>query len=509
MPDGIRTQTRQRALLLGVITAWAFLLRVHGIGGESATGDEVFALELLDSPTLSDFLTRSSSFDPTARLAPLYGIAVYGWAALFGPGMVAARLFSVFCGTACVPLLYCVGRRLFGERAAWLSSALLATATVHIYYGQETRFYALLSLLSLLSMAAFLRAEQEGGRFFWGVNLAANAAMLWTHSFSPMFYLLQGAYLLLNRDRRWRRIAVWAAVHGTILVLFAVWLRILDYDPGTESLVYFDRPPGWKELASALVVFAGGRFSKENPAPYMPGYLSFDLVVGALFLLAAGVVVLHAFRRDGDESQADRRNTLFVFVWLFGPILLLFFVSKAWRMLFYPRYILYSSFPVYLLLARGCVGVPTRAWRRGLCGVLLCMGAYQALAIPRPWRPGYDRAAIDCRRDPEAAVLVLKPFNARAMAYVLGAERGRMVEYWGFRELCEAAGTEAAKDRPVWAVFYQWDNTNAFQAAMEARGLDATRHEYGGLPLLICYRVRLPEPDRGSLDTSGRGLQNQ
>jgi len=83
---------------------------------------------------------------------PLSYLLLHAWIQLFGDDEPVVRSLSVLFGVLAVPLIYGVAWQLLRRRLAGLLAALLlAVSPLHIWYGQETRMYALLTFLCLLS----------------------------------------------------------------------------------------------------------------------------------------------------------------------------------------------------------------------------------------------------------------------------------------------------------------------------------------------------------------------
>src|SRR5574342_446389 len=111
---------------------------------------------------------------------------------LLGHGTVQGRLPFALAALATGLLLYLLAARVFEDRAlATLAAALLVANAFWILHSRQCRYYALSSLLLLLSVAAFLR-WQRGAR--WGVPLFVLTAWLYFQadfgSFFPSVALL-------------------------------------------------------------------------------------------------------------------------------------------------------------------------------------------------------------------------------------------------------------------------------------------------------------------------------
>ncbi len=468
-------------LLLGLA------LRLWGLGGESASGDEVFTLTLLDAPDLGSFLERSFTYDPTARMVPGYGIVAYGWAQVFGPSMYSLRVLSILLSLGAMVLAFWLARQLCDHATALLATFFVAVSAPGVYYGQEVRFYALLGFLGVLSVALLVKALDSGGKRWWILYALANAAMLWVHAFAPLLYAVEGLWLLLFHRRPWKRLAAWALFHLALMACFALWLWLLRYNVEGETMLYYDRPAGWREVAAAVLVLAGTRFSNHSPAAYMPGGLSLGLPLGLLFVAGTAGYLAFVLVRG---TQTERRAAFLLGAWLILPAMGLLVLTYTWKMVFFERYVFYSCYAAALLLAAALMRLPKPRIRAA--AVTLCCAAflYQAIAAPRPFRADYEAAAAAIAAEPgPVRVHALKPFNARAAFFAADLTEEREVEFWGFREICAGTADAAQQGDTVWVLFRRWERTADFEKAMGGAGLSAERRLFEGVPPLVGYRV--------------------
>jgi mannosyltransferase len=157
----------------------AFLLRVYTIGRDELWFDEAisaFAVTFADWP---QELLRSNT-------PPLYYLLLWAWTAVAGLSETALRSFSVFSGTLFVGALLLFGRRIVGPRAALWSGLVAALAPVQIYYSQEARVYALLSLLLILGYAALWRALETSRPLWWAIHSLWALLALYSHYFAVL-----------------------------------------------------------------------------------------------------------------------------------------------------------------------------------------------------------------------------------------------------------------------------------------------------------------------------------
>jgi len=370
----------------------------------------------------------------------------------------------------------------------------------HIYFSQEIRFYALFVLLASISLWGLIRGLQDGNRWSWTAHLLSNALLLWTHTFAPLLLFAEGAFMVwfglrhgeLRRTAQW-----WAVIHALLLASFIGWaLLVVRYDVGEHARVLNDVPATWRDAANVLLVFAGGRFAKEDPQSYLPGGISLDRAILILLCAMTLFLAVRAIRgvEDREPSRTDwrdRDSLVLLVVWLIIPLASLYAIASLWRPCFLHRYVLYSLLAWPLLMGGALTRLPGRPLRIAAALALGLAYGYQNLALPRPFRADYQAAAraIETDAGPWTRVNVLKAFNAKGMRYSLPWPEERLRTYAGFRELCEDTVSEAATGDAVWAVFYRWDRTAEFESAMRAPGLCCNRHVFGGMPPLIAYRI--------------------
>ena len=173
-PDtaGSEWLTRERSLwLLAGIVVLGAAIRFSTLDQQSFWLDEATTWGIV-SHGLGHVL---STVPKTESTPPLYYVLVWLWAQVFGTGEVGLRSFSALCGTLTIPVMWAVGRRLASERIGLVAALVTAVNPLLFWYSQEARTYALLVLLSALSLLAFLRALEQPSRgrlLAWGAICA-------------------------------------------------------------------------------------------------------------------------------------------------------------------------------------------------------------------------------------------------------------------------------------------------------------------------------------------------
>jgi hypothetical protein len=137
----------------------------------------------------------------------------------------AYRFPSVVFGALTVPLLYLVGGRLVGQRAAVAAAVLLALSSWHIFYSQHARMYATFVFLFLAATLAIFTWQRTGRRTYLGVALLLSMLTVMVHLLGMLLVVVVLVPYLTSRPRvRW-----WAAAcvaGATVTVALAYNRRI-------------------------------------------------------------------------------------------------------------------------------------------------------------------------------------------------------------------------------------------------------------------------------------------
>lgn len=277
---------------------------------------------------------------------PLYYLLLHVWIQLFGVGEARTHVLSLLFVLAAIPVCFVAARALFGVRAGWVGALLAALNPYLTYYGQETRMYALASLLGLIATATFALGFAQRRRGWLPLFAISSALLLYAHNWG--FFLMLGtlaALALLWRTEPDRRALVRDALlsYGAIAVLYAAWVPTFVEQARTTGAPWATRPRV-QDMILSLSALLG------NP----PSAMAFAIVAGV------GVAALIGARWRAADGPAARATvaigtilgTSILFAWLASQ------ASPAWA----TRY-----FGVFLgaALLLGSIGL-ARAGRLGL-----------------------------------------------------------------------------------------------------------------------------------------------
>ncbi len=176
---------------------------------------------------------------------PLYYLILHVWMAIFGDGQATTHVLSLGFALLAIPVAYWAGAGTFGRRAG-LCAAILASVNPFLtYYAQETRMYALVSLLALVVAATIVRVFVFRRRGFLPLFSVALAALIYAHNWG--LFLAVGTVVALvpawraTPDRRaFVRDVVIA--YGTVAVLYAPWLPSLLFQAAHTGAPWSVRP---------------------------------------------------------------------------------------------------------------------------------------------------------------------------------------------------------------------------------------------------------------------------
>lgn len=253
-----RLHRRDWRLLAIAILLLGFGLRFHLLGVQSFWNDEGNSARLSERSVELIIEGTASDIHP-----PLYYLLLHGWRALAGDSEFALRAFSAFAGVLAIPGTMALGLLVGGRRpypVALVAGLVTAVSPPLIYYSQETRMYAMLGLLAVLS-TLFLAKWLElvtGDRYAvigkrvvgWGAAyVLCAAAGLYTHYFFPAVLLAQNLIFLfillkftihnsltINHSRFVTLVTSWLVLQLAILLLYLPWLPIFLQQFGADDL---------------------------------------------------------------------------------------------------------------------------------------------------------------------------------------------------------------------------------------------------------------------------------
>jgi mannosyltransferase len=444
-------QRRDTRILLWAITALGAYLRLRGLQAKSFWLDEIASVVIARMPGDSFWHWLWTEEGNMA----LYYVMLRPWLEIH-LGEATVRVLSVLPGIASIPVMYLLGRRLFGRGAGLLSALLLAVSTCAVVYSQEARAYSWLVLGTMVSTYLFARLiERPTFAIAYAYALTAGITFYF-HYFGLLVPLGHAVALVaLPRERRpWRQL--YAA--GALIALFAApVLWMIHIQPG-RHLDWVSKP-SWLELYHLGVFLAA-----ESGKAVAPVLLVVELALVVMFVQA-----MLAARRAKAESEFF--SYALVASGLLTPLLISLLASVV-RPVFFHRFLI-ICLPAWLLaVAAGALALKQARWRTaaivGVCALSLVSTALSYSRMREDWR-GALNFLIDNAR-PQDLVLYYQPVgNWAAESYrdwLPGGSANRPTAISAEPQSNEWRAKIAGASR-VWFVMYPANVTDDTSRAVE------------------------------------------
>ena len=397
-----------RGLLLAALLL-AFATRIGGLTAQSLWRDEVDALRFSQAP----LTTMVANFTQPGWNGPLFYVLLRAWVALVGQSAFALRYFSLCLGVLAVACTHRMARIWFAAPVPALSALLLATSPYMVWYGQEAKMYALLSVLAIATLYAYVQALKGGHWASWALVLILTWTSIGVHIMGglliPVMVVLFFVWWPIARVQ-WRQalLALAGLVVPALIALPWVWPTLVrggDIGHRFVSLLSMVR----------VMVHAFSRGILPNNAGWPIGLSLFALLAGSLLWTDRGLLfrllgTVRARNRVHAGLQEGRvGDVLALWTWMLVPVLGLYLISLRLPM-FVDRYLIWIGPAFYMLIARGLDQIRRRSM--GIFFVCLVLwlwlnGQGIVQQSTTPIKPEFRAAAqyVQERRQPDELVL--------------------------------------------------------------------------------------------------------
>lgn len=216
--EAVRSRSRTFWIVAG-LTVLAAALRFATLGVQSYHHDEIVTASRI---LRGSFWHAMDAVGFSESAPPLYYALAWLWTQMTGTGEFGLRSFSALAGVLTVPVVFLLGNELRGRRTGIVAAALVAVNPMLVWYSQEGRSYALLVLLTTLSLLYFARGLEHGRRrdlTIWGVVSGLAYA---THYFAIFPIAAEALWLLLRRREAATRGLVILAAFGLLVTPLAI-----------------------------------------------------------------------------------------------------------------------------------------------------------------------------------------------------------------------------------------------------------------------------------------------
>ncbi len=212
---------------------------------------------------------------------PGYFVMLHFAQGVFGDEEWVLRLPSAVAGWLSIPAIYLLGRRIYSGHEGLIAALLLAVSWTGVYFSQETRSYALLVLLSIITAffwwGIMTRLREGAGLPGAEIVLYVLAAIIcaYTHYFGALLVALQGAALLALAHRSLAKIVL---LYAPVSAAYALWLPGMAYQARNST--------------------AQGAWIGDADLSTFPAYIEF-------LFGRSGILALVENKKPGDRFQYD------------------------------------------------------------------------------------------------------------------------------------------------------------------------------------------------------------
>ncbi|NQU45278.1 glycosyltransferase family 39 protein [bacterium] len=334
-------------IALGLIVLLGAFLRFQGLGSQDFWFNEAASHYYAQG---SPWEIVRYSFTVETNPPGLH-LLIHCWEKVAGLSEWALRLPSALAGSLTLLVFYFFARFFLGRHGSLIATALLALSSLHVWYSQECRAFAIWVLWIVLAYLCFLRWLKTRQRVFLILNAFFLFLAVFFHYFGLHAILVENLYLLAfwRKERRALPCRPWILSQVVLLVLLIPLLIMMASVDRThvawwqESGVHFD-------TLKALLFHLNGVFFFLTPERW----------VKALLLLSNAVLLILGLR-----ALWRKPPLLFLLLAVALPVIL----NLLYSLLVSPilgnaqsagRYFLLTLPPYLVLLAAGWESL----WRR-------------------------------------------------------------------------------------------------------------------------------------------------
>ncbi len=351
------------SLLVFFLVALNLFVKGFFLSHTSLGGDEPFSVYHAQMNIASIIQLLAEGNNP-----PLYEIVLHFWIQGFGISEFSVRFPSLLASCVSLLFIYKIGNEFLNRRIALYASVFFIFSNYQLLFAHEARVYALLGMLTTISMYAYLHiihltmpgpadevhtSNTRGWRpvVLWAIT---NALLMYAHYFGFFVLLAQLVFLGIQRPillRVWKKVLIGFGITCLLYVpnIPVLIHRFMESSGGT----WVQPPAGLESIYNMLWVFSN--------APVVA------VCVLVLFVFSSVKYLLYV--------KKARRNPFFELVvfWFVFVFLLMFGISYTLPM-FIDRYVMPAAmaFPLVLGIAVEYAVKPTR-YRYLIPGVLVLL----------------------------------------------------------------------------------------------------------------------------------------
>lgn len=320
---------------------------------------------------------------------PFFYFALKIWSSIFGTSDVAMRFMSVFFGLIAIVFIFQTVKKMFGIKAASLSTLFVAISPMFIRYAQEMRMYtmvlAIVFAATYFLMLALEKGKEKAGRKYWFIYALLICMGMWTHYFSAFAWIAHVVIILVHfggfkkifKDKKLFKTLLFT--YGFAVLLYLPWIPSFFKQIVTVQSGFWIPPVSFEVMADLVSAILFFNLSAD--------VTSWGWVFGTALIVFFILTFKGVFSKASKKERPMLRNLL---IMVFVPIAVMTILSlPPLTSMFVDRYILYSVVTVWILF--GVVTVLTKSdiLRFGMSILVIIVAVYGAFFVMNREPKGY------------------------------------------------------------------------------------------------------------------------
>ena len=287
---------------------------------------------------------------------PLYYLVLKVWMSVFGFSEVALRSLSFIFFWATIYVAFLIMKEVFKistKKSLFYLLLFIINPFLH-YYAFEARMYSMMAFIATLLFYSLMKKKY---RLYTYVALAA----LFTHYFL-IFVIASQTLFFFFTSHKTERIVFFQSLFKGIL-WYVPWIIILVLAKPPISQSFWLSSPSWSDIVLL-------------PAIILTGYEKDAwIVIRYLPIISLGISVILFFGYKHTITHQKRLHLLLLVGWSLG-IPLGIFILSFFKPLFLPRYFIFSSVGITLLLVVCFEGIKNKYIRYFSISILMLFLLY-------------------------------------------------------------------------------------------------------------------------------------
>jgi uncharacterized membrane protein len=253
---------------------------------------------------------------------PFYYYCLWIWHSIIPVSEFNSRILSVLFISIAIGLVFLFTNKYFGNRTAIVSSVLLTLSNFIFYYSQETRVYALILLLSIISTIQFFKYLEMPKLYNLIILSILNFLLIYSHYIAGMMIFFQYVIILFFYKKNNSSFFIIQSLLIITLVLLRFtkkqFLNIANFNKKDD---FWLKTADFKDLTSAFFD------------------LYYNPITAFVFIAVILFFVFTFFRHKTDIIKSHLE--LYCLLVGFISVIILFFIG-TFKPVFLSRYLIFS-----------------------------------------------------------------------------------------------------------------------------------------------------------------------